>query len=84
MTYDPTEAARRAAIADQKAHGPKTREELAAEYKCDVYDTAELGAIFDVTGFLAPFVVVRRKSDGKRGSLEFQHMPRFYWGWKED
>ena len=27
---------------------------------------------------VAPFVVVRRKGDGKKGSLEFQHQPRFY------
>jgi hypothetical protein len=26
-------------------------------------------------GFAAPLVVVRRKSDGVRGSLEFQHSP---------
>jgi hypothetical protein len=31
-------------------------------------------------GFKAPLVVVRRKSDGKKGSLEFQHQPRFYFG----
>jgi hypothetical protein len=33
-----------------------------------------------VIGFLAPFVVVRRKIDGVKGSLEFQHHPRFYFG----
>ena len=27
--------------------------------------------------------IVTRKSDGVVGSLEFQHMPRFYWGFKE-
>lgn len=27
---------------------------------------------------MAPFAVVRRKSDNQRGSLEFQHDPRFY------
>jgi len=30
-----------------------------------------------VLGFMAPLVVVRRKADGVRGSLEFQHNPRF-------
>lgn len=48
------------------------------------WTTAELLADFDVVGFLAPFVVVRRKSDGKRGSLRFQHAPRIYWGWMAD
>jgi hypothetical protein len=33
-----------------------------------------------VIGFMAPLVVVRRRSDGKKGSLEFQHSPRHYFG----
>jgi hypothetical protein len=28
--------------------------------------------------------VVRRKSDGVKGSLEFQHNPRFYFNFKSD
>jgi hypothetical protein len=43
-----------------------------------VWDTQELGQEFEVTGFMAPFVVVRRKSDGVVGSLMFRHSPRFY------
>jgi hypothetical protein len=39
---------------------------------------------FEVIGFLAPLVVVRRRSDGLKGSLEFQHSPRPYWGFVED
>jgi hypothetical protein len=27
---------------------------------------------------MAPFVVVRRRSDGQEGSLMFQHWPRYY------
>ena len=49
-----------------------------------VWDTKELSAEFEVTGFMAPFVVVRRKSDGKVGSMEFQHRPRFYYSFTED
>lgn len=37
---------------------------------------------FEVTGFMAPFVVVRRKSDGAIGSLEFRHSPRVYFNWQ--
>jgi len=37
---------------------------------------------FDVLGFMAPVVVVRRKSDGQKGSLFFQHHPRFYFGFE--
>jgi hypothetical protein len=49
-----------------------------------VWDMRQLAADFIVVGFAAPYVVVKRKSDGALGSLEFQHLPRFYFGWKED
>ena len=40
--------------------------------------TAEMAEAFTVHSFAAPFVLVTRKSDGERGSLEFTHNPRFY------
>ena len=49
-----------------------------------VWNAVQLGRDFQVLGFMAPVVVVRRKSDGKTGSLEFQHHPRFYFNWRED
>ena len=49
-----------------------------------VWDGSELGRDYEVIGFMAPLVVARRKSDGIRGSLEFQHHPRFYFNWRED
>ncbi len=49
-----------------------------------VWSTTEMIEEFDVKGFMAPYVVVRRKSDGKVGSLEFQHAPRYYFNWQED
>ena len=49
----------------------------------DVWDTEGLAQNFDVEGFMAPYVVVTRKSDGKKGSLMFQHAPRLYFGWEE-
>lgn len=63
------------------AAGP--REQLEAVHG-QVWDTAELQRDFEVTGFMAPYVVVRRRADGVVGSLTFQHQPRFYFGWKED
>lgn len=48
------------------------------------WDTDQLRAEFEVLGFAAPFVVVKRRSDGKKGSLEFNHNPRVYFGWRED
>ena len=54
-----------------------------ADEKGQTWTTEELTRDFEVTGFAAPFVVVRRRSDGKVGSLEFTHSPRVYFGWTE-
>jgi hypothetical protein len=43
-----------------------------------VWNTDELQEDFKVIGFTSPFVAVERKSDGMTGTLEFTHMPRFY------
>jgi hypothetical protein len=76
MSHDETEPVRRALVREIN-HSPKTREELEQEHG-KVWDTQELGQDFEVRSFCAPFVVVTRKSDGVRGSLSFQHSPRFY------
>ena len=73
---DPTEQIRRKRLNEINA-APGTREAL-EELHGQVWDTDQLRSEFIIEGFLAPFVVVRRKSDGQRGSLEFQHQPRFY------
>ena len=73
---DTTEQARRRLLAEINVE-PGSREALEAEHG-QVWDTRGLSGDFDVLGFMAPFVVVRRKSDGQKGSLEFQHDPRFY------
>ncbi len=59
------------------------RAELEAKHG-KVWNSAEMVAEFDVSGFCAPFVVVRRRSDGKNCSLMFQHSPRLYFNWQED
>jgi hypothetical protein len=74
---DPTEAIRREMVATINAQ-PGSREALEAKHG-QVWDTNELGEDFDVLGFAAPLVVVRRKSDGVRGSLYFQHNPLLLW-----
>lgn len=53
------------------------REKLEAKYG-QVWTTQELQQDFEVSGFLAPYVSVRRKSDKVKGTLMFQHSPRFY------
>jgi hypothetical protein len=73
---DPTESIRRERLAEINAQ-PGSREALEAQYG-QVWTTDELAQDFEVLGFAAPLVVVRRKSDAKKGSLEFQHNPRFY------
>ncbi len=79
---DPTEALRRECLAEINAE-PGSREALEAQYG-EVWTTQELGQNFDVLGFAAPFVVVRRRSDGMRGSLEFQHAPRYFFNWQPE
>jgi hypothetical protein len=79
---DPTEPLRRQRLAEINAQ-PGSREALKAEHG-QVWNTEQLAQDFEVIGFLAPFVVVCRKSDGKKGSLEFQHNPRFYFNFKAD
>jgi hypothetical protein len=46
--------------------------------------TDELREQFEVLGFAAPYVVVRRKADGVKGTLQFVQNPgeeRVYFGW---
>ena len=73
---DATEPYRRQRLAEINAQ-PGSRESLEAQHG-QVWTTEELSRDFEVVGFLAPYVIVCRKSDGKKGSLEFQHQPRFY------
>jgi hypothetical protein len=71
-----TENTRREILSQINAE-PGSRPDLEAKYG-QVWDTNELTRDFRVIGFMAPYVAVQRKSDGVKGSLMFQHMPRFY------
>ena len=46
------------------------------------WTTDQLRAEFEVIGFQAPFVVVIRKADRVKGSLQFDHQPRIYYDFK--
>lgn len=46
------------------------------------WDTDQLREDFEVLVFQAPFVVVIRKADGVKGSLQFDHRPRVYYAFK--
>lgn len=54
-----------------------------AEFQ-ETWNTTELQRDFEVIGFAAPLVVVRRKSDEQKGSLQFEHSPRVYFNWQAD
>jgi hypothetical protein len=82
LMNDPTESIRREMVAEINAE-PGSRATLEAKHG-HVWDTTELQRDFEALGFLAPLVVVRRRSDGVRGSLMFQHNPRFYFGFQPE
>src|ERR1700676_1920665 len=76
----PTEAIRRQRLAEINIESG-SREAMEAQYG-QVWDTKQLGEDFEIVGFMAPLVVVRRKSDGTKGSLEFQNNPRLFFNFK--
>ena len=79
---DPTESIRRKMTAEVNAV-EGSREYLEAKHG-EVWDTTQLQQEFEVWSFMAPFVVVRRRSDRAMGSVMFQANPRFYFGFKAD
>lgn len=72
---DPTESIRRQMIAE----AVPAEQELGPHYT-----TQQLQEAFEVLSFMAPFVVVNRKSDGVRGTMRFTHSPRVYFDFQED
>lgn len=79
---DPTESFRKKRLVEINFE-EKTRTELETEFGA-VYSTDQLTTSFDVVGFMAPYVVVRRKSDGVKGSMEFTHSPRYYFNFQPE
>ena len=76
---------------DERTHDEKRRAQIEKrererleEIYGQVWNTTQLQEDFSVDGFMAPYVGVTRKSDGAKGSLEFQHMPRFYFNFVSD
>lgn len=73
--FDDTEEIRRLDQAITNA-SPVTAEQT--------WTTDELARDFEVVGFMAPYVVARRRSDGVLGSLKFKHSPRVYFDFVPD
>ena len=57
------------------------RERLTKIYN-EVWNTKEVQEDFEIISFMAPFVVATRKADNKKGALQFQDRPRFYFNFK--
>jgi hypothetical protein len=79
---DDTEDIRRALV--NKINSNPSERQLLEDLYGQVWDTNELSNDFIIEGFLAPWVIATRKSDGKKGCLEFQHRPRLYYNWMEE
>lgn len=60
-----------------------TREQLEQQHG-QVWDEEQVLQDFSVLGHADPIAVVMRRADGKLGSMRFQHLPRFYWGFVPD
>ena len=83
MSNDPTEAYRRKLVSELNPPVEETpeivRKQLEEQYGVDnVWDTNEFTARFNAEGFMAPFCVCTRRSDGAKGAVTFRHSPRFY------
>jgi transcriptional regulator with XRE-family HTH domain len=78
---DVTEDARRE-ISQGINGNPQGRAGLEAAHG-QVWDTEELTQDFLVLAFANPLVVVKRKTDGVKGSLFFQGTPRLYFKFEE-
>lgn len=62
---------------------PGERARLEVKYG-RVWNTQELTLEFEIKGFRSPWAVVKCKADGKLGSVEFQHHPRYYFNFVPD
>jgi hypothetical protein len=49
----------------------------------EVLSTPEAVERYEFIAFCSPFVEVKRRTDGRTGTLEFQHSPRFYFRFVE-
>ena len=61
------------------------RKQLEEKYGVgNVYDTDQLQEKFEVISFVFYMVECKRKSDGVCGVMDFNHMPRLYYGFSKE
>jgi hypothetical protein len=70
----------RRAMVEELNQEPLPRKGLEELYG-EVWDSVELQNTWEVMAFLAPFVVVKNRLTKERGTLCFQHRPRFYFSY---
>ena len=85
MSPDASEEIRRHEVARLNSRRQE-RDKLEQVYG-QVWDTDELYKQFEVlyvsgSFFCAPFVQVRDLDTREKGTLKFQHEPRYYFGWR--
>ena len=79
---DQTETIRRQMVAELNSED-NTKAKLEAKHG-KVWTTSEMQDEFEALGFMAPFIIVRKRDTGERGSLMFTHSPRFYFSFKPE
>lgn len=75
------DAAARRTVTYSSERWPTRRKDLRMTDE-QTWTTEQLREDFEVLGFMAPFVVVIRRSDGQKGSLMFNHSPRLYFSFQ--
>lgn len=84
---DETEAPRKARLIELNqdlTEDEKARLIELQERYGQVWTLAQLREEYEIIGFMAPFVVVKNRKTGEKGSMEFVHMPRFYFNYQAD
>lgn len=79
---DQTEAIRKQMVVELNSE-ENTKAELEAKHG-KVWTTSEMQEEFEALGFMAPFIIVRKRDSGETGSLKFTHSPRYYFSWKPE
>jgi hypothetical protein len=74
--FDQTEEIRKQMVSELNSVD-NTKTDLETKYG-KVWTTSEMQEEFEVLGFMAPFVIVRKIDTGEKGSLMFAHSPRYY------
>ena len=74
---DETEGIRKVLVKEINSTKDTEREDFELRYG-KVWNTQELSEEFTVSGFMAPYVMVKRKLDDTKGTMMFSHSPRYY------